>query len=379
MLVFFHYFLSPTLARSIQGFAFGILIPWTLQVKFDLTTSTNRYQYAFLTFVTLAGCYFMGYLLRLVGSILEIKLFSGLSGVLCLLGCLTAFGVTTPSRLLHHQYKQLNENSQNQTPLLNDDMISVLSQTIEAYYIQDHEYILESFLLLFSIEANDFDHPGKRFKEVVRTSWPLWIFSLLALTVTFDCDIFYPPDISLRDHFGSASTSSSPRPASDIRLVLQWRCDILRNSAGHDCLVLCGNQRAWPEPPAFLLMGFNVLLVDRHRDERFWLHQHLISFGQYTKDSVLADCSSPVLLAVSATHCSTSDWNVPHFYPRTLFGDCCCLYLRFDDSQLSAQHADQPSREIFHSFLCSSRNHLPSVQLSVPQNPKQGNIDRSNR
>lgn len=130
----------------------------------------------------------MGYLLRLVGSALEIKLFSGLSGILCLLGCLTAFGVTTPSRLLHHQYKQLNENSQNQTPLLNDEMISVLSQTIEAYYIQDHEYILESFLLLFSIEANDFDHPGKRFKEVVRTSWPLWIFSLLALTVTFDCD-----------------------------------------------------------------------------------------------------------------------------------------------------------------------------------------------
>ena len=163
----------------------------------------------------------MGYLLRLVGSALEIKLFSGISGVLCLLGCLTAFGVTTPSRLLHHQYKQLNENSQNQTPLLNDEMISVLSQTIEAYYIQDHEYILESFLLLFSIEANDFDHPGKRFKEVVRTSWPLWIFSLLALTVTFDCDIFYPPDISLHDHFGSSSTSSSPRPASDIRLVLQ--------------------------------------------------------------------------------------------------------------------------------------------------------------
>ena len=130
----------------------------------------------------------MGYLLRLVGSVLEIKLFSGLAGALCLLGCLTAFCVTTPLRLLHHQYKQLKENSQDKTPLLNDDMITALLQTIEVYYLRDHEYALESFLMLFSIEANDFDHPGNHFKDAVRASWLLWIFSLLALTVMFDCD-----------------------------------------------------------------------------------------------------------------------------------------------------------------------------------------------
>ena len=175
---------SSSLARSLQGLCFGVLVPWTLHVKFDLSTSFSRFQLSFLTFVTIEGCHFMGYLLRLVGGALEIKLYCWFTGVLCLLGCLTAFSVITPSRLLYHQHRALTQNkAQNEAPLLNDDMISILSQTLEAYFLQDHEYVLDSLLLLFSLEASDFDSPGKHFKSALRTSWLIWLFSLLAFSV----------------------------------------------------------------------------------------------------------------------------------------------------------------------------------------------------
>ena len=180
------YFISLSLGRCLQGVSIGILIPWTLHVKFDLATSSNRFQLSFLTFVTLIGCHFMGYLLRLVGNTLEINIFSGITLFLCLLGCLTAFSVITPSRLLYKNHKNLKKETQSDTPLMSDDMITTLSQTIEAYYYRDQDYVLESFLLLFSIEANDFEEPGKRFVSTLRKSWLLWIFSLLTLTVKFD-------------------------------------------------------------------------------------------------------------------------------------------------------------------------------------------------
>lgn len=172
------------LARSLQGLSLGVLFPWTLHVKFDLTTTANRFQNSFLTVVMLTGCFFIGYLIRLIGGSLERFVICGVSLFLSLFGLLMVFSIRTPSRiLLKDSKKSRDQESSSALYDVNDELLSNLSQIFEGFFPNDAEVLLDSFLTLYTIERSILRHGWRTFISSSSSSFSLWIMSLLSIGV----------------------------------------------------------------------------------------------------------------------------------------------------------------------------------------------------
>ena len=171
-------------ARALQGLSLGILFPWTLHIKFDLTTTANRFQNSFLTVVMLTGCYFIGYLIRLIGGSLERFVICGVSLFLSLFGLLMVFSIPTPSRILLKDSKKSRDQESNSALYdVNDELLSNLSHIFEGIFPNDAEVLLDSFLTLYTIERSILRHGWRTFISSSSSSFSLWIMSLLSIGV----------------------------------------------------------------------------------------------------------------------------------------------------------------------------------------------------
>ena len=90
-----------SLGRCIQGINLGILFPWALHLRLEITSVRYRYIVSIYISIMLIGTAFSGYLIRIIGSSIEVYVYTALALFLSIFGMFSVFLCNFPSRILN--------------------------------------------------------------------------------------------------------------------------------------------------------------------------------------------------------------------------------------------------------------------------------------
>ena len=89
-----------SVARSLQGTSIGVLLPWTVLLHVQRSNPGKRVQTHFILLLICVGSFAIGYLIRLIGGLVEQILIVSIFSLLCFLGLFMFFFDDTPERLI---------------------------------------------------------------------------------------------------------------------------------------------------------------------------------------------------------------------------------------------------------------------------------------